>query len=166
MVGNTPPLKDEFQIKDGKLTIKNGQSEAIYFGKNKRDWVQFTVEFKVRVAKGTKAWFLGKISGGEQKGQFSWDKLPLSESSTSEKDDQPHFFRGVKDDTWTTVCVRFIGKDYDVIVDGTPYKVRVQDARGGVAGGFGFLVGKGQVEIEGVKARVVSRKGGGGDGEE
>jgi hypothetical protein len=35
----------------------------------------------------------------------------------------------------------------------------VQDGRGGACGGFGFLVGKGQIEVEAVKARVVSRKG-------
>jgi hypothetical protein len=168
---NREPIKDAYFLSGGTLTIKNSSSDPIYLGKNKRDWNHVTIEFKIKVKKGTKAWFLGKVVGIVAPGQghvsdYGWDKLPIC-NCTGESDKKPHFFQGIPEDEWVTLQYRYLGKEYDVVVDGKDvFKTRVQEGRGGAAGGFGFMVSSGSVEIKDVKARVISRRAPSGEDSE
>ena len=158
----------------GKLTITNDHGEQpIMIGKNKRDWNNFTIEFKIKVKKGTQVWFLGRVwgrrGGGLDVSGYEYDKLALCNSAT-DADKKPHLFQGIPDDQWVRLKYRCLGGKgdvYDVVVDGKDvYHCRTQTSSGVTSGGFAFLVGKGQVEIEELKAKVVSRKwdaGGGSD---
>ena len=113
---------------------------------------------------------LGPAGGGLDVSGYEYDKLALCNSAT-DADKKPHLFQGIPDDQWVRLKYRCLGGKgdvYDVVVDGKervplPYTDR---RRYVTSGGFAFLVGKGQVEIEELKAKVVSRKwdaGGGSD---
>lgn len=155
------PIKGAYVFGDRKLTITNERgSNPILIGKNKRDWNNFTIEFKIKVKKGTQVWFLGRIFGSERTGfEGHYDKLTLC-NSAADSDKKPHFFTGIAEDQWVRLKYRCLGKgEYDVVVDGKDvYKCRVQTGGGGQTGGFAFMVAKGQVEIEDLKAKVISRK--------
>ncbi len=171
MVDREKLPNDAIRCVGGHLVLKNEESTPLYLAKNKRDWSHFVVEFKIKVAKGTKAYFLGKVHGGENHGGYTWDELPISRAACKAAADnnRPHMFTGVEDDTPTTIQFRLVGKDWDVIVNGKDvFRLPPECCRlaKNPVGGFGFKCDRGSIEIESVKAKVFGRLNASGEEED
>ncbi len=158
---NHAPLGENVKVVNGKLVMKNDEGENLYLGKSSRSWSHFVIEFKIKVSKGTKAWFLGKVSAREHD-LPSWDEIPITASAVKAKG--PHVFQGIPDDTEVTLQFRYIKKSWDVVVNGKDvYLITVGSAN--PVGGFGFECDKGTIEISDVRAKVLGRKTASGEEE-
>jgi hypothetical protein len=164
MTGTAP--KDAINLVNGKLVLKNEGEGRVYIGKNKRDWTHLVVELKIKVSKGAKAFFCGQVrtrSGSDH--DYDWDMVPITGNAVTEKDrGRPHGFQGVPEETTVTLQYRFIGKSWDVVVNGKDVFLIGTPSTSPV-GGFGLECTKGTIEVEEVKSKVLGRRTANGDEE-
>lgn len=152
-----PPLTEAIRLENGKLTLTNPSDRPLYLASGRSDWSVFSVKFQVRVAKGTRVWFLGKVYKLEDWAPdepWGWDRIPLCNANEF-AGHEPFFFEGIPQGEWVSIEYRCFGTVYDCIVGGNIYKLRFKENHGGSCGGFGFMVdGKGSVEIKDVRSHV------------